>query len=304
MSPISDETQCPRLVSASPNMSISSYTGEDGGESSESGRKRRRRIPPDAKRLLEACFERHKEDPYIPQEEINELVKLTDLSVKQIRTFFANARARKLPRRTPRLEIPSSKADQQDPMERFLSSSPEDEGLSEDAVREAAQSMSRASSAHSRRRHSSKTDAHSIPDTTFTSSSGSRSSQASFDSANNRGPRRGRKRQREATQKTNESILRKPSDSFKIFQCTFCTADFAQKYDWKRHEESVHFPQKEWTCIPDGAINEDGKCVFCDKAGPDNAHLETHNCNVCIKSPREQRSFLRKGMLLIHWVSR
>src|SRR6266511_3281616 len=32
------------------------------------------------------------------------------------------------------------------------------------------------------------------------------------------------------------------------YQCTFCCKPFPGKYEWRRHEESVHAPQKEWIC--------------------------------------------------------
>jgi hypothetical protein len=275
-------------------------TSEASEDSNESSRRKRRRISSPAKRALEACFERHKDDPYISKEEIKELAKQTGLSTKQVRTFFANARARRLPRETPNMDIPGSQDAQQNPMQRFLSTSPEEEGMSEDVVRKAAETIkaTRPASTRSLRKRLSRTDAMSISDTAFSSRSGSSSSQASVDSANSRGPRRGRKRSRHATQNTVGSILRKPSDPLKIYQCTFCAADFTQKYDWKRHEESVHFPQKEFICMPEGptcTLSGVISCVFCDKPDPDTAHLKMHHYAPCIESPRAQRSFLRKG---------
>lgn len=274
--------------------------------------------------LLDECFERHREDPYVPQDEITELSSQTGLSIRQVRTYFANARevilkysvmpiansisrARKLPPvlspRSPSqpqtslpIDIRSSKDAQQDPMERFLSSSPEDEGIPEEAVRKAAGTFIQPRST-SRRRCISMSDTMSVSDTAF--SSGSSSSAGSIDSANSRGPRRGRKRQREPTQKTLETVIRKRSDPLKKYQCTFCTSDFAQKYDWRRHEESVHFPQKEWVCMPDGPTHN-SRCVFCDLQHPDEKHLESHNCIQCSKAPHSQRTFLRKDKLIQH----
>ncbi|KAF2478060.1 uncharacterized protein BDR25DRAFT_365080, partial [Lindgomyces ingoldianus] len=290
----------------------------EDGEGSENGRKKRRRIPPDARRVLEECFERHREDPYVPQDEAKNLAARTGLSLKQVRTFFANARARKLPPPsshntssggTHSMDIPGSTtgSSQKDPMERFLSSSPEDEGISEDAVQRAAESLSPTnSSSPSLRRHPGVADTMSVSDATFSSSSRSSSSQASIDSTNSRGPRRGRKRQREHSMKDITNILREPSDPYKIYQCTFCTSDFSQKYDWRRHEESVHFPQKEWVCIPDGPtydLAEGGiRCAFCDENEPSNDHFDLHNCAACISAPRFQQTFTRKDKLQQHLV--
>ncbi|KAJ4346513.1 uncharacterized protein N0V89_010442 [Didymosphaeria variabile] len=107
--------------------------------------KKTRRMPPEARRLLTNCFERHREDPYIPKGEVQRLATDTGLSIRQVQIFFANARARKLPgpsTQSKGVDIPAP-PDQQGPMERFLSSSPEDEGISEDAVRTAANVMNR-----------------------------------------------------------------------------------------------------------------------------------------------------------------
>ncbi|KAF2115581.1 hypothetical protein BDV96DRAFT_646570 [Lophiotrema nucula] len=325
-----------------PTQDLTSITqhpqGDDGGDSSDNGRKKRRRIPLDTKKILDDSFEHHKDDPYAPVDEIKALSSRTGLSVKQVRTYFANARARRLPpasvpkndirivtrsksksnakprstssKPTP-IEIPGSRGgEQQDPMQRFLSISPEDEGVSEEAVRQAAEALSPEYpllSPITLRRHSSKTDAMSI-DSGLSSNSGGESSgsQASVDSVNSRGRRRGRKRQREPNKETVYSLARKPVDSHKKFQCTFCSKDFAQKYDWKRHEESVHFPQQEWICMPDGATytTSDGveRCAFCDLESTCDSHLSTHNHTACATAPRSQRTFLRKDKLIQHLI--
>ncbi|KAF2727005.1 hypothetical protein EJ04DRAFT_152763 [Polyplosphaeria fusca] len=278
---------------------------------SEGGKKKRRRIPPEAKQLLEETFERIRDDPYAPQAEIKNLAKLTGLSVRQVRTFFANARARKLPPssdlKPPGVSQPKQIANthetiagQPDPMERFLSSSPEDEGISEEVIRRAAAICSSNTNPPSLRRHSSKPDGSDVG----SNSAGSESSRASIDSANNRGPRRGRKRRREQTDDTN-TLLRKPGDPHKIYQCTFCAKDFAQKYDWRRHEESVHFPQQEWICMPDGlayVADQTRYCVFCDEMDPDEHHAAAHHCSTCLAAPRSKRTFLRKDKLLQHLI--
>jgi len=262
-----------------------------GGE-----RKRRRRMPPEAKRLLTDYFERHKEDPYVPKEEVQQLATDTGLSVRQVQTFFANARARKLPQsctESKGVNIPAPSA-QQGPMERFLSSSPEDEGISEDAVRAAANKMNRPiKPARSR-----KGRAPSVRSSSQSSTSNS-SSAASMDSLDSRGSRKGRKRQREPSHNVAKTIFRKPSSPSRKHQCTFCHLDFQQKYDWKRHEESVHFPQKEWVCMPNGPV-EDSQCAFCGSGDVDDEHLRSHKSIACSEVPRALRTFQRKDKLVQH----
>lgn len=265
--------------------------GEDGG----SAKKRRRRLPPDAKRLLAGSFENHKENPYIPKKELQALSEATGLTLRQVQTYFANARARKLPRvgmESRAIDIHSA-PEQQGPMERFLSSSPEDEGVSEDAVRAAADQTKRPI----KPLRSRKGKASSVRSSSQSSTSAS--SNASIDSLDSRGSRKGRKRQREPARSGAKSIFRKPSSPSRKHQCTFCAHDFEQKYDWKRHEESVHFPQKEWVCMPNGPL-EDSRCVFCGVEGVDEEHLASHKSRPCSDTPRAQRTFQRKDKLVQH----
>ncbi|KAF2661818.1 hypothetical protein K491DRAFT_387747 [Lophiostoma macrostomum CBS 122681] len=289
--------------------SVIAHTDRSRDEEEESGgsaRKKRRRIPSSARKVLDATFERLKEDPYVPQDELRALEERTGLSPKQIRTFFANARARKLPKAISYAVDPNAVDKQQDPMQRFLSSSPEDEGIPEDAIRNAVGTTGASwpsPAAALQQSPKRAVDTVSVSGSAFSSNSGSSSSQASADSANSRGSRRGRKRRREPTDKIEESFVRHPSEPSKIYQCTFCATDFSQKYDWKRHEESVHFPQTEWICMPNGPVYDTGggkRCSLCDSEYPDDAHLETHNCQACTTTPQEQHSFMRKDKLVQH----
>jgi hypothetical protein len=276
-------------------------------------RKRRKQIPLEAKKMLNECFEEHKANPYVTQEKMKVLASQTGLSLRQVRTFFANARARKLPpvpgsatgqqNKSANRDIAGSVEEQQNPMQRFLSTSPEDEGISEELVKKAANRTTHTSSSMMVNRESKEVDTLSTSDTTFSSNSGSGSSQASIDSVNSRGPRRGRKRQREPTQQVVERVVRKPSNPLKKYQCTFCASDFAQKFDWTRHEESVHFPQKQWICMPGGATydtDDSPCCVFCNEPNPDVGHLETHNSQTCLSTSLPSRTFLRKDKLVQH----
>ena len=261
----------------------------------DGARKRRKRIPPEAKRLLAECFETHKDNPYVPKEQLESLAKKADLTLRQVQTYFANARARKLPRPTAQgkgIDIPAT-PQQQDPMQRFLSSSPEDEGISEEAVRTAANQTNRPI----KPLRSRKGKTPSVR--SGSQSSTSASSTASVDSLDSRGSRKGRKRQREPAHNVAKTIFRKPSSPSRKYQCTFCTNDFEQKYDWKRHEESVHFPQKEWVCMPNGPL-EDFCCVFCGADGVDEGHLASHKSTPCSDIPRAQRTFQRKDKLVQH----
>ena len=46
------------------------------------------------------------------------------------------------------------------------------------------------------------------------------------------------------------NLLRKHKP--KIYACSFCDKAFSRKGVWKRHEESLHEPQREWCCFESG----------------------------------------------------
>ncbi|PVI07495.1 hypothetical protein DM02DRAFT_666808 [Periconia macrospinosa] len=269
----------------------------------------RRRIPSVARRILEDSFVRHSDHPYIPPDELQEIVKLTGLTTRQVRTFFANARARKLPpiSNSSKSEAPTTAGPFIDdqlsvPLDRYLSSSSGQEGVDEDAVHEAAKRLRRPLP---ERRHRMSNTALSASGSNADSSSSSAGDKdnnptPSYDSIHHRESRRGRRRRRDPAKKQITSVARKPSSPSRKFQCTFCTNDFAQKYDWRRHEESVHFPQKEWVCMPDGPVHEESCCVFCDLRSPDKRHLDSHKSITCSQLPRAKRAFLRRDKLIQH----
>ncbi|KAF5638403.1 monocarboxylate transporter 4 [Fusarium tjaetaba] len=79
---------------------------------------------------------------------------------------------------------------------------------------------------------------------------------------------------------------------------------FKTKYDWQRHEKSLHLSLENWVCSPNGptAIHpEEGLlCVFCGVKNPDKTHLDGHNQSACIERPIEERTYHRKDHLQQH----
>lgn len=146
------------------------------------------------------------------------------------------------------------------------------------------------------------------------SSRGSRGSNIS------RGSRRGRKRvsfgampyPHESyynTRQRSPSIKIRTSDSLDYaspeywrpaLYCTFCGLACGSKYDWVRHQETVHVERRSWICCPaDAEMYE--KCPFCGFARPDNEHLQhAHRINSCIEHPTESKSFYRKDNFIQH----
>ena len=89
------------------------------------------------------------------------------------------------------------------------------------------------------------------------------------------------------------------------FQCTFCHMQLTEK-SWKRHEESQHLPQREWTCMPHAQpIKEptsgNAECVFCGM--PNLGTHQRHDCSrilECLARSYEDRTFSRKDKLVQH----
>lgn len=91
----------------------------------------------------------------------------------------------------------------------------------------------------------------------------------------------------------------------RIFQCTFCTDTFKSKYDWTRHEKSLHLSLEKWICAPQGPIITDAatgetRCAYCDEENPSPAHLDVHNHQACADKGLDSRTFYRKDHLRQH----
>lgn len=113
------------------------------------------------------------------------------------------------------------------------------------------------------------------------------------------------------------------SQTESVFQCTFCHKQVHPK-SWRRHEESMHLPQVQWICQPEGvptvptviavppvpsAGSSDSAsatigshCMFCGMWHPEPSHFEIcHRAKECADKPRTQRAFSRKDHLVQHW---
>ncbi|KAF3385538.1 hypothetical protein F1880_002132 [Penicillium rolfsii] len=97
---------------------------------------------------------------------------------------------------------------------------------------------------------------------------------------------------------------KKPSclERDRIFCCTFCCDTFKNKFDWSRHEKSLHLNLGGWACTPHGGAvvsTVTGKlhCVYCNFLEPTSEHLDEHNHFQCSGSTR---IFRRKDHLVQH----
>lgn len=128
---------------------------------------------------------------------------------------------------------------------------------------------------------------------------GSRNSIGSLNSLTSKTERRRRRRMPTRTPKA--ALDKTP----RLFQCTFCTDRFKSKYDWSRHEKSLHLSLEKWICAPLGEVitcssSGQRKCVYCDALDPSKDHLAAHNHNCCEEKGLESRTFYRKDHLRQH----
>ncbi|KAL4938595.1 hypothetical protein BDV06DRAFT_231647 [Aspergillus oleicola] len=286
-----------------------------------------RRLSKDAVTVLRTWLNRHRHYPYPTQEEREQLHRETGLSNAQISNWFSNTRRRKLAKRASVAQTNAVDISQQTPLERWKNSPPQCEAAAATDIVRALEAMpswkdDMSSSVPSQQEcssHSSSASfivgAPSLSTFTHSQSSGSEISPADFQRRIQRPPTpmpsgRPRRRRRKLPRFRNAQGNRK-SDKPQQYQCTFCTDSFRTKYDWARHEKSLHLPVDRWPCAPRGGLvcDDDGVtiCVFCQCQGADDDHLNQHDYLACREKPSEQRTFdrkdhLRQHLKLIHGV--
>jgi len=284
------------------------------------------RFPKATIRILKRWVEEHSGHPYPTTPEKDHLRQLTGLKDGQISTWLANARRRNKGKTEPKMvllgdpsqpiDIPNTPAkDNLTPLERWRLSPPENEpALVSDIARAIANSDQ--GSATSSRPHShlnfhgssssSKLSEHgttsSFGPETRSSESGVSSSAISHGSRTSYGSFACKQRRRKypamSTRPVNTTIDRP-------FKCTFCTDSFQTKYDWTRHEKTLHLKIGKWLCSPIGPViaatsTGDTQCVYCNVLNPSKEHIECHSHGTCEEKPREARTFYRKDHLRQH----
>lgn len=96
---------------------------------------------------------------------------------------------------------------------------------------------------------------------------------------------------------------RSSASNARIFCCTFCCDKFKSKFDWMRHEKSLHLQLENWACAPYGGsviLPATGRahCAYCNQLDPTQDHLDQHNHGFC--EQQQTRTFRRKDHLLQH----
>lgn len=83
------------------------------------------------------------------------------------------------------------------------------------------------------------------------------------------------------------------------FSCTFCPRAFKTKYEWIRHEDSVHALRTTWICC-DNKNAPFPTCPFCGMTRPDEFHMAGHKYQQCRDKPESQRTFYRRDHFIQH----
>ncbi|KAH6875688.1 hypothetical protein BKA58DRAFT_437654 [Alternaria rosae] len=292
------------------------------------------RISLEARQVLEDEFAAN---PYPCAWELDIIAHQANLDVKKVRNWFNNTRARKkcgdshhaiedgagqsdrtLKTKLSKdsLESLQKRADDanqlpQPPLAVYLAQSYQEEAVELSAVQAAVdvESLNESipnsgwSGSRQGRRGSVITSIASsegtAPTTYTVSSSGSRSKTSSF----GRDRRRGRRRMawkespRQAINGVNSAG--EPQKDLPFF-CTFCPRAFKTKYEWIRHEDSVHALRTTWICCDTKSSETLQACPFCGQAHPDDAHLAGHKYQQCRSKPESQRTFYRRDHFIQH----
>ena len=255
------------------------------------------RLPHEATKILRQWHKEHSDFPYPSPEEKTQLQENTGLSDKQISNWFTNTR-----RRTKSGSSHGSSAslvnsfDTMSSLDRWRNSPPELEHVSMEDIAAALAETNNAPRPYRAGRTSSRqSDASSVR----ASDTGSSDSQGILSETGAVTKHRRRRRKRPNAPPSKETAGKR------IFQCTFCTDAFKTKYDWTRHEASLHLPLDRWTCTPHGPryLAFGGSvqaCVYCDLENPSDEHVNSHRISECCDKPATARQFYRKDHLRQH----
>ncbi|KAL4801820.1 hypothetical protein BDV18DRAFT_70114 [Aspergillus unguis] len=288
-----------------------------GPQQTNSGTSGRGKTRTAAANVLKRWFNNHRDNPYPTKGDKMSLADQSGLSVAQVTTWFSNTRRRRkagfghgpsLPTQPIDINRGLEASALMSPMERWRNSPPEAEAASFDAIMGAVMNSDEWQPEPKASYHSTPSDSRSIissnaSDSALSSASsaqsiGSHSSNGSFTRFYAVAPQRRRRRKRTAA----FSKAKKPVQEPRPFQCTFCTDTFRTKYDWTRHEKTLHLSLESWTCCPNGPtyFSDVERCVFCNIPAPSNDHIESHNYSNCQDKPQVLRKFYRKDHLVQH----
>ncbi|CAI0642188.1 unnamed protein product [Colletotrichum noveboracense] len=284
-------------------------------------------------RILRQWLADHNSYPYATPEDIEMLQGGTGLTKLQLTNWLSNARRRykfkaqsgssasrawkwseDISSPVSAIDVPHPRANQvpfelMNPLERWQSSPPEYEAANvADISRMAAAIPTRPPTPYylgvSEISSSDASSVSSAGASRFSYGSGSSSQSRSFldpSHLQNNVRRRRKKLSRRQPLHSNDLL-----QTYHRYQCTFCIESFKTKYDWHRHEKTVHVCLGQWVCSPLGSteLHPDlgvQACVYCGAPEPDQQHLETHHHSLCHEREPLLRTFRRKDHLSQHF---
>ncbi|KAH7136023.1 hypothetical protein B0J11DRAFT_519756 [Dendryphion nanum] len=260
------------------------------------------KLPLSALNTLQAWLDANSDNPYPTAQVKKQLAQQCGITEKQVTTWFTNARARQL-----------------SPLDTYLSSGSEGEGVREEDIERAADALANTGGFSY------------LPDTNNSNlmragSVVSGSSVFSNNQSRMQHSRRGKKKDYRrhksnpispvlqaapnADSESNSKLLANSGEQ-EMWQCTFCRTHLVPK-SWRRHEETQHHTRAQWTCMlygPRLSANHGSSrpntsssfCAFCMLQNPSEAHfLEHHRISECAKRPVKERTFLRPDHLRQH----
>lgn len=332
--PLQRDPACQSQSAATVTSWMPSYP--DGLNNDEGSPKVGARFSSRSVKILRNWFADHESHPYPSSKEVEMLQFQTGLSGQQITNWFGNFRRRYKFRalRPVSLDIrnwvePSSSTqgainipprrptpvpmEHMNPLQRWENSPPQHEAAAvSDISRAVAASVELPSAFAPARPRTSEWSGRSTGTASSVSSTGTSCSSRDSGSASSHAShtsleylKRSTSRRRRGT--THRRQRANWLNRFQVsgrYQCTFCTESFKTKYDWERHEKSLHLALEAWVCSPQGSVvthpDEGVLCVYCGNANPDQAHLKKHNDSACLERPFEERTFYRKDHLRQH----
>lgn len=272
--------------------------------------------------MLKDWFLSHSVHPYPTEDEKAQLSATTGMTIRQVSYWFVNARRRNLSKTDKDSENggdaqnpgalpiarsgPSTPWNDMPPLDRWRHSPPEEEPASWHAI---SQSLGRYKEASSSEPETGQAGVPAYIDSSDTSKSSASSGSSAHSyvsesllSLQSHGSRRRRRRRAVAR---NKRAATSAESERRLFQCTFCTDTFQTRYDWTRHEGTVHLILEKWTCLLFGPQYRDPfeemmRCSLCDEANPTAEHLERHRSADCVSKPEDRRSFFRRDHLRQH----
>lgn len=254
--------------------------------------------------LLKEWFNAHRNFPYPTCEEESSFMSSTGLTLRQIRTYFANQRARNIRRAVDqsssysitRFDNPSAAdsssslpgvfrkfcCDKDTPKPTENSGSLPSEGPPLFPFLASGQYGSNTGNAEAVNEGSS----------TLTFSNALNLSASHC-------PTVGRKGKKRFAPSSSLLEIQSTAEDTNSYYCTFCVKQLKDRYEWKRHE-ATHVVAIRWTCMPNNEAVIQNKCVFCQAHCPSLEHLEEHNVQACLDRPLSTRVFSRKDHLSQH----